>query len=145
MIKMKKFFAQFKSLDLRTGIEAALAAVLTLFSIFSLFIKGWYDQLPVYKDLICGLTTWSGYNKQADLWLIRGAIIGLPLLFILFAWILLKVKPVRQNTGREEKTDREKAVYGFMIGYAAVLLMILTQQRYMWQSEHFWQAVVCLC
>lgn len=133
MIKMKKFFAQFKSLDLWTGIEAAFGAVLTLFSIFSLFIKGWYDQLPVYKDLICGLTTWSGYNKQADLWLIRGAIIGLPLLFILFAWILLKVKPVRQNTGREEKTDREKAVYGFMIGYAAVLLMILTQQRYMWQ------------
>ncbi|MBU5430927.1 hypothetical protein KQI22_12795 [Kineothrix sp. MSJ-39] len=133
MIKMKKFFAQFKSLDLQTGIEAALGAVLTLFSIFSLSVKGWYDQLPVYKDLICGLTTWSGYNKQADLWLIRGAIIGLPLLFILFIWILLKVKPARQNTGREEKTDREKAVYGFMIGYAAVLLMVLTQQKYMWQ------------
>lgn len=133
MIKMKKFFAQFKSLDLRTGIEAALGAVLTLFSIFSLFGKGWYDQIPVYKDLICGLTTWSGYNKQADLWLIQGAIIGLPLLFVMFAWILLKVKPVRQNTGREEKTDREKAVYGFMIGYAAVLLMVLTQQKCMWQ------------
>ena len=52
MIKMKKFFVQFKSLDLRTGIEAALAAVLTLFSIFSLFIKGWYDQLPVYKAIV---------------------------------------------------------------------------------------------
>ena len=51
MIKMKKFFAQFKSLDLWTGIEAAFGAVLTLFSIFGLFIKGWYDQLPVYKDL----------------------------------------------------------------------------------------------
>ena len=34
MIKMKKFFAQFKSLDLWTGIEAAFGAVLTLFSIF---------------------------------------------------------------------------------------------------------------
>ena len=133
MIKMKKFFVQFKSLDLWTGIEAALGAVLTLFSIFSLFVEGWYDQLPAYKDLICGLTTWSGYNKQADLWLIQGAIIGLPLLFILFAGILLKIKPEKMDTGRKEKTGREKAFYGFMIGYAAVLLMILTQQPYMWQ------------
>ena len=52
MIKMKKFFAQFKSLDLWTGIEAAFGAVLTLFSIFGLFIKGWYDQLPVYKAIV---------------------------------------------------------------------------------------------
>lgn len=133
MIKMKKFFTQFKSLDVWTGIEAALGAVLTLFSIFSLSVKDWYGQLPVYKDLICGLTTWSGYNKQADLWLIQGAIIELPLLFILFAWILLKVKPAKQNTDRKEKTDREKAVYGFMTGYAAVLLMVLTQQKHMWQ------------
>lgn len=133
MIKMKKFFAQFESLDLRTGIEATLGAVLTLFSIFSLFAGDWYDRLPVYQDLICGLTTWSGYNKQADLWLIQGAIIGLPLLFILFAWILLKVKPAKQNTGGEENTGREKVVSCFLIGYAAVLLMVLTQQKNLWQ------------
>lgn len=46
--------------------------------------------------------------------------------------------PAKSEAGKAEYGQRrenrqEKAVYGFMIGYAAVLLMILTQQRYMWQ------------
>ena len=57
------------------GIERGLvAAILSVLSVFTFLIAtcpGWYESLPIYSELITGVTTFSGYNKAADMQIVK--------------------------------------------------------------------------
>lgn len=81
-------------LDGKGKVFSALLGVLTLFAILGRIVPGWYEQMPRYSEWICGLTTWSAYNKQADMRIVQSALLGIPVFFLLFASIYVCWKKV---------------------------------------------------
>lgn len=84
MNRMKAFFNE---LDGKGKVFSALFGALTLFAILGVVAPGWYEQMPEYTEWICGDTTWSAYNKQADMSIVQSALIGVPVFFLLFACV----------------------------------------------------------
>lgn len=81
-------------LDGKGKVFSALLGVLTLFAILGMVAPGWYEQMPQYQEWICGGTTWSAYNKQADMRIVQIAMLGVPLLFLLFAVLYVLWKSI---------------------------------------------------
>ncbi len=108
-----KFINEF---DGKGKVFSALLGVLTLFAVLGEIVPGWYSLLPEYTEWICGVTTWSAYNKQADMRLIQTCILALPLLFLLFGVIY-----VGWNRRFRENARQSGIVCG--ISYVTVLCM----------------------
>ena len=81
-------------LDGKGKVFSALLGVLTLFAILGMVAPGWYEQMPQYQEWICGVTTWSAYNKQADMRIVQTAILGIPVFFLFFAFCYVIWKSV---------------------------------------------------
>lgn len=84
----------FNELDGRGKVFSALLGVLTLFAILGMFVPGWYGEMPQYQEWICGVTTWSAYNKQADMRIVQAAMLGIPVFYLLFAALYVVWKTV---------------------------------------------------
>lgn len=120
MNSINKFLSEF---DGKGKVFSALLSVLTLFAVLGQVAPKWYQQMPVYSEWICGVTTWSGYPKQADMHIIQCALLGLPLLFLLFGVIYVVWNRVMGRQGRKAGTV-------FVISYLAVLGMFFMGQEY---------------
>lgn len=81
-------------LDGKGKVFSALLSVLTLFAILGMIAPGWYGQMPRYSEWICGVTTWNAYNKQADMRIVQTAMMGIPVLFLVFAFLYVSWKRV---------------------------------------------------
>ena len=84
-------------LDGKGKVFSALLGVLTLFAVLGMIAPGWYEQMPQYQEWICGVTTWNAYNKQADMRIVQMAMLGIPLLFLLFAVLYVIWKSVMEK------------------------------------------------
>ena len=119
-MKLKdKFITEF---DGKGKVLSALLGVLTLFAILGQIAPGMYNRMPAYAEWICGLTTWSAYNKQADMNIVQMALIGLPVLILLFGAIY-----VWWNKGAGARA--KEAGISFVITYIAVLCMFYLQKE----------------
>ncbi len=103
-------------LDGKGKVFSALFGALTLFAVLGKIVPGWYGQMPLYTEWICGDTTWSAYNKQADMNIVQSALFGLPLLFCVFAVLYV----VWNRTMKKA----QKAGYVFATTYIALLTML---------------------
>lgn len=72
-------------LDGKGKVFSALFGVLTLFAVLGMVAPQWYEQMPEYSEWICGVTTWSAYNKQADMRIVQIAMLGIPVFVLFFA------------------------------------------------------------
>lgn len=113
MNRIKGFLSE---LDGKGKVFSVLFGTLTLFAILGIVAPGLYEKMPTYSEWICGVTTWSAYNKQADMRLIQSAMIGIPVFFLLFACIYVLWKRVASGAS---------PVAGpvFATAYAVVLCM----------------------
>lgn len=102
--------------DGKGKVLSALLSVLTLFAVWGKCAPLLYEEIPWYSEWICGLTTWSGYNKQADMLIIQGSLLALPLLFLLFGAIYVWWKRKAEKQGGREGTF-------FLTSYIALLCM----------------------
>ncbi len=113
MNRMKNFLSE---LDGKGKVFSALFGALTLFAVLGIVAPGLYEQMPEYAEWICGVTTWSAYNKQADMSIVQSALIGFPIFFLLFACVYVLWK--RTVTGNSQMAG---AV--FATSYAVILCM----------------------
>lgn len=120
MNRIQKLLTEF---DGKGKVLSALLSVLTLFAMLGNIALGIYGKLPEYTELICGITTWSGYNKQADLYLIQLVLIGLPCLFAVFAFVYMAWKRFWGS-----RTDGYGMVW--ISTYVAVLCLFFVKSRY---------------
>lgn len=70
---------------------ALTALLLSVFSVFTLLIAlcpAWYEVLPTYSELITGVTTFSGYNKEADMRIVRIVLLAIPVFFFGFCGLI---------------------------------------------------------
>ncbi len=110
-----------KELDWKEKVLSALLSVLTLFALLGKVAPIGYAQMPKYTEWVCGLTTWSAYNKQMDLWIVQAVLFGLPLMYLLFGWGCAYWKRLQKNA------DNGAGIY-FCIAYIMVLFMSLSEQ-----------------
>lgn len=103
---------------------SGVLSVFTLFALLSFVAPGWYGQMPSYSEWICGLTTWSGYNKQADMRVIQSILLGLPVLFLCFSFLLVFWKK------KIQADNKEKMGLFFNIGYLLALGMFFAGKEY---------------
>ena len=103
-------------LDGKGKVLSALLSVLTLFAVLGVIAPGLYEQMPKYTEWICGLTTWSAYNKQADLYIVQSAMLGLPVLFLAIAFLYVLWKRVMAK-------QEQRAGVIFVTTYTVVLCM----------------------
>lgn len=68
----------------KTAVMAALLSLLGVFALVITLCPSWYDALPNYSELITGVTTFSGYNKEADMRIVKVVLLGIPVLFFVF-------------------------------------------------------------
>ena len=109
--------------DGKGKVLSALLSVLTLFAMLGNIVPELYGKLPAYAELICGITTWSGYNKQADLYLIQMVLLGLPCLFAVFAFVYMAWKRFWRSRGEGCGTV-------WTVTYVAVLCLFFVKNRY---------------
>ncbi len=113
---MNRIKVLLSELDGKGKVFSVLFGALTLFAVLGIVAPGLYGQMPNYTEWICGVTTWSAYNKQADMSMVQSTIIGIPVFFLLFACIYVLWK--RMAVGASPV-----AGYVFATTYAAVLCM----------------------
>ncbi len=104
-------------LDGKGKVFSALFGALTLFAVLGVVAPGLYEQMPEYTEWICGVTTWSAYNKQADMNLVQTAMIGLPVLFVLFAVIYVRWQ-------KTMAAQSQVAGTAFATAYIVILCMV---------------------
>lgn len=102
--------------DGKGKVLSALLSVLTLFAVWGEIAPLLYEKIPWYSEWICGLTTWSSYNKQADMTIIQGSLLALPFLFLLFAALYVWWKRNAEKQGGRE------GIF-FLTAYIALLCM----------------------
>lgn len=122
---MKKRDSLWKYADKKTGVWAAVFSCLTLFSVLALCLPSWYEQLPKVSELVCGQVIWTGYAKQADLWLVKCILAGLPVLFAGFMGFFC------MNNKLHYLDRMESVVLGG--GYLGCLLLAMILQKNGWQ------------
>lgn len=71
-----------------TGVLAAVGSFFTVFAGIFPLAAYIYDRLPEYDGFIAGLTTLSGYPKQADMQIFSYLLFGLTACFFLFTLLL---------------------------------------------------------
>lgn len=101
-------------LDGKGKVFSVLFGALTLFAVLGIVAPELYGQMPAYKEWICGVTTWSAYNKQADMSLIQCSIIGIPIFFLVFACIYVCWK--RVAGGQAQAGVLFSAAYAVVLG-----------------------------
>lgn len=74
--------------DGRTAAVAVSMGTLTVFVILAVICPAWYEALPAYTEFITGVTTFSGYNKEADMLIVKVLLLSIPVLALLFAALL---------------------------------------------------------
>lgn len=114
-------------------LEALLYSLLTICGIAVLAAGYLYGQSPVYDEFVTGVTTWSGYPKQADMQMVQLFLLGLPVCFFLFQAVLK-----REAYFLEE---RKQAFLFLKIGYVILLTAVFLQKN-IWKQ---WGVFYALC
>ncbi len=105
-----------EKLDGNGKVFSALLSVLTLFAVLGGLVPEWYEQMPRYSEWICGVTTWSAYNKQADMRIVQTAMLGIPVLFLFFSALYVIWKSVMP--------ERTQTVGGAFLGFYLMILCL---------------------
>lgn len=107
------------------GIERGLvAAILSVLSVFTFLIAtcpGWYESLPIYSELITGVTTFSGYNKAADMQIVKVVLWGIPVFFFVFCGV--------QNFLEKKMGMSKKTIIATLVAYVLWLVSIINGQE----------------
>lgn len=118
---VKKVTECFAPVSGKWAVTAMLLSFFTIFSIVTAFGRQWYTTLPEYSELITGVTTFSGYNKQIDMKIVTNALWALPAMFFLIqAFIRFLIKKVRMQ--------REAGVF-FLSTYVLFLLLLFNESQ----------------
>lgn len=119
-----------KSLSPAEGLISALLSILTMFSVLPYLAESWYQSWPSYGELITGVTTWSGYNKQADLLVVYTILLGLPVLFLCFSYLI-------KLSQKYLKAD-DKNILWIWGGYVLVAFLWMAQKPAALASTVIW-------
>ncbi|MBR1693551.1 MAG: hypothetical protein IJ711_12380 [Lachnospiraceae bacterium] len=77
------------------GWGAALAmgmSALTVFTVLAVLCPAWYGTEMKYTELITGITTFSGYNKETDMRIVKILLLGIPVFYFLFCGLIQFVR-----------------------------------------------------
>ncbi|MBE5871481.1 MAG: hypothetical protein E7294_09510 [Lachnospiraceae bacterium] len=125
ILKIQQFAAKYlMPQDTAIGIVSLLASFLTTFAAIFYLSDKLYDRLPDYPEFIAGLTTFSAYPKQADLQVIRYALIGVFVLYWLFVLAF--------NIWSANFTMDKRISMCFTVIYFATLFCIFRQKEFVW-------------
>ena len=125
ILKIQQFAAKYlMPQDTAIGIVSLLASFLTTFAAIFYLSDKLYDRLPEYSEFIAGLTTFSAYPKQADLQIIRYALIGVFVMYWLFVLAF--------NVWNTNFTMDKRISLCFTVIYFATLFCIFRQKEFVW-------------
>lgn len=119
--RIKTILGFFSPDGMRMAVVAALFSVLTVFALLIAICPKWYETLPIYSELITGVTTFSGYNKAADMQIVKVVLWGIPVFFFGFCGVLRFLKTV---VGMEQK-----ALLVTFGGYLLWLISMINGQK----------------
>ena len=108
----------------KSGKTGLLAVVLSFFSVFALgFLAApsWYSFLPGYEEFAVGVTTWTRYNKQADMDIVKLALFGLVIGYFIFCLFL--------HFMNQYVTEEPKIQISLVAGYLFFLFSIFAQKK----------------
>lgn len=74
--------------DGTTAVFAMILSVMCVFAILTVICPSWYESFSSYTELITGITTFSGYNKDADMKIVKVLLFALPVLFLFFCAVI---------------------------------------------------------
>ena len=95
-----KGMAAFLRPDGRTALAAMGLGALTVFAILVAVSPTWYETQAGFSEFITGMTTFSGYNKEADMRIVKCLLIGIPFFYCLFCVLLQMLIKVVQMKRR---------------------------------------------
>lgn len=73
----------------RTKLHLVMALLLTFFTLFRILCEcGWLDETEVYTEFSVTYATWFGVNKTAELRMMNLLVIGTPLFFLGYGFLL---------------------------------------------------------
>lgn len=122
MKKIKEIMQElFLPKEMSTGVIAAVGSFFTVFAVIYLAARHIYDRLPKYDGFIAGLTTLSGYPKQADMQIFTYLLFGLAVCFFLFTVILNLWK-------KYMRTDKRLDLI-FLTAYFGMLLSVFAKKN----------------
>ena len=73
--------------SMEQGLVAAVLSILSVFTFLVAICPGWYQGLPIYSELITGVTTFSGYDKTVDMQIVKVVLWGIPVFFFVFCGV----------------------------------------------------------
>ena len=127
--EMKNFYHKMKEAvvywctpqDKAIGLSSIIAGFFTTFAIIYLCADKIYGKLPKYSEFIVGLTTFSGYPKQADMNVIGLVLFGVVLFYFIFV--------IGLNVWNRNITLGRKTGLGFIAIYFGILLSVFAHKK----------------
>ena len=111
----------FRPSNMKCGLLAAFLSVLSVFTFLIAICPEWYNSLPIYSELITGVTTFSGYNKVVDMQIVKVVLFGIPIFFFVFCGVQYFL---------EKKLRMPQNVLGVTLaGYILWLVSIINDQN----------------
>jgi len=127
-----KLFFTYLRPEGKTAVLAMGMSVLTVFSLLVRLCPAWYDSFAKYSEFIAGITTFSGYNKEADMRIVRILLIAIPVLYCLFC-VLIQWMQKRMQMGR-------RMFLIFLSAYFFYLVQLMNSEG----SSAFWGIALLL-
>ena len=110
----------------KTAAFAMGMSVLTVFAVLTALCPAWYQSFATYTEFITGVTTFSGYNKEADMRIVKSLLLAIPIFYLLFGallrFLVQKVKPGQTVVG------------AFLFGYFLFLVQLMNGES----GSGFW-------
>ncbi len=147
-------------IDEKISVGAALLSCLTLFIFLRLQAPQWYQMLPLgMKEIVCGLSTWSAYPKQSDLYMMEASLACVLISFMSYATLGAVIRHVilirkngavfhaKQSAGSGNETNAETQVatkskikIQAKLAYVQLLFPLVFLQmihfRYLYEAEN---------